>query len=170
MIRWTQTGCLHKGLQSTRFLLQSCVRCQWFQSNNTESLFAGDSEHLEIWAEHPKFKGFNLVNDKIAVITVEPADKISFVYNCMQTRLRGQYNGKWPISFVCVSRPLVTVITAIKPVISTTWPWKNKTVIYLTQVSVDLAAQYHSTHWGKCKSTRTQTKIWFSVRSENQET
>ena len=30
----------------------------------------------------------------IAVITVEPADKISFVYNCMQTRLRGQYNGK----------------------------------------------------------------------------
>ena len=27
----------------------------------------------------------------IAVITVEPADKISFVYNCMQTKLRGQY-------------------------------------------------------------------------------
>ena len=48
----------------------------------------------------------------IAVITVEPADKIPFVYNCMQTRLRGQYNGKWPITLVCVSRPLVTVITA----------------------------------------------------------
>ena len=31
----------------------------------------------------------------------------------MQTRLRGQYNGKWPVSFVCVSRPLVTIITAI---------------------------------------------------------
>ena len=31
----------------------------------------------------------------------------------MQTRLRGQYNGKWPITLVCVSRPLVTVITAI---------------------------------------------------------
>ena len=30
----------------------------------------------------------------IAVITVEPADKISFVYNCMQTRVKGQYNGK----------------------------------------------------------------------------
>ena len=30
----------------------------------------------------------------IAVITVEPAAKISFVHNCMQTRLRGQYNGK----------------------------------------------------------------------------
>ena len=49
----------------------------------------------------------------IAVITVEPEDKISFVYNRMQTRLRGQYNGKWPISLVCVSKPLVTVITAI---------------------------------------------------------
>ena len=49
----------------------------------------------------------------IAVITVEPADKISFVYNSMQTRLRGQYNRKWPISLICVSRPLVTVITAI---------------------------------------------------------
>ena len=30
----------------------------------------------------------------IAVITVEPADKIPFVYNCMQRRLRGQYNEK----------------------------------------------------------------------------
>ena len=49
----------------------------------------------------------------IAVITVEPADKISCVYNCMHTRLRGQYNGKWPIRLVYVSRPLVTVITAI---------------------------------------------------------
>ena len=34
------------------------------------------------------------VKRSIAVITVEPADKIPFVYNCMQTRLRGQYNGK----------------------------------------------------------------------------
>ena len=31
---------------------------------------------------------------RIAVITVEPADKISFVYNSMQTRRRGQYNVK----------------------------------------------------------------------------
>ena len=30
----------------------------------------------------------------IAVITVEPADKTSFVCNCMKTRLKGQYNGK----------------------------------------------------------------------------
>ena len=34
----------------------------------------------------------------IAVIIVEPADKIYFIYNRMQTRLRGQYNGRWPIS------------------------------------------------------------------------
>ena len=31
----------------------------------------------------------------------------------MKTRLKGQYNGKWPISFVCESKPLITVITAI---------------------------------------------------------
>ena len=31
----------------------------------------------------------------------------------MQTRLRGQFTGKWAISLVCVSRPLVTVIIAI---------------------------------------------------------
>ena len=37
------------------------------------------------------------------VITAEPADKTSFVYNCMQTRRRGQYNGKLPISLVWVS-------------------------------------------------------------------
>ena len=49
-----------------------------------------------------------LVKGQIAVITVEPADKISFVYNCIQTRRRGQYNGKWPISLAGVSRPLVT--------------------------------------------------------------
>ena len=30
----------------------------------------------------------------IAIITIEPTDKISFLYNCMQTRLRGQFNGK----------------------------------------------------------------------------
>ena len=30
----------------------------------------------------------------IAIITIEPTDKISFVYNCMQTRLGGQFNGK----------------------------------------------------------------------------
>ena len=50
----------------------------------------------------------------IAVITVEPADKTSFVYSCIQTRLRGQYIWKWPVSLVCVSKPLITVITAIE--------------------------------------------------------
>ena len=67
---------------------------------------------LLIFNTHISFQSCNR-RSTIAVITVEPADKISFVYNWMQTRLRGQYNGKWPISLVCVSRPLVTVITAI---------------------------------------------------------
>ena len=31
---------------------------------------------------------------RIAVITVEPAGKASFVLGCIQTRLMGQYNGK----------------------------------------------------------------------------
>ena len=38
---------------------------------------------------------------------------MSFVYNCIQTRLRGQYNGKLPISLVYMSKPLITVITAV---------------------------------------------------------
>ena len=47
------------------------------------------------------------------VITVELAHKTSLVYSCMQTRLKAQYNGKRPINLVCVSKPLITVITAI---------------------------------------------------------
>ena len=31
----------------------------------------------------------------------------------MQTRLMGQYNGKWPVSLVFVSKPLITEIKAI---------------------------------------------------------
>ena len=50
---------------------------------------------------------------RIAVITVEPPGKSSFVLGCIQTRLMGQYNGKWPISLVYMSKPLITVITAI---------------------------------------------------------
>ena len=42
-------------------------------------------------------------HEEIAVVTVEPADKIYFGYNCMPTRLRGQYNGNWPISLVYMS-------------------------------------------------------------------
>ena len=49
----------------------------------------------------------------IAVITVEPAGKASFVLGCIQTRLMGQYNAKWPISLVYMWKPLITVITAI---------------------------------------------------------
>ena len=55
----------------------------------------------------------NAQQNLIAVITVEPAGKAPFVLGCIQTRLVGQYNGKWPISLVYMSKPLVTVITAI---------------------------------------------------------
>ena len=58
-------------------------------------------------------KGTRILDEPIAVITVEPAHKTSLVYSCMQTRLKAQYNGKWPINLVCVSKPLITVITAI---------------------------------------------------------
>ena len=61
----------------------------------------------------------------VAVITVEPADKLSFVYNFMQTRLMRQYNGKLPISLVLVSRPLVTVITAVQEDATTTLTNRN---------------------------------------------
>ena len=38
----------------------------------------------------------------IAVITVAPTGKASFVYSYVQTRLQDQYNGKWPLaSFMC---------------------------------------------------------------------
>ena len=46
-------------------------------------------------------------------ITLEPAGKASFVYSCMQTRLIAQYNGKWPVSHVCVSTLLMSATTAI---------------------------------------------------------
>ena len=49
----------------------------------------------------------------IFFITVEPASKAIFVLGCIQTRLMGQYNGKWPISLVYKSKPLITVIAAI---------------------------------------------------------
>ena len=48
----------------------------------------------------------------IAVIAVAPTGKASFVYSYAQTRLMGQYNGKWPLSLVYVLKPLITVIGA----------------------------------------------------------
>lgn len=48
-----------------------------------------------------------------AAIVVETAGKGSFVYGCMQTKLKGQYSGKSSISLVYVSKPQITVITAI---------------------------------------------------------
>mgnify|MGYP006973386230 CR=1 FL=1 len=49
----------------------------------------------------------------IAVIAVAPTDRASFVYSYVQTRLKGQYNGKWPFSLVFVLKPLITPIRAI---------------------------------------------------------
>ena len=36
----------------------------------------------------------NYSNHTIAVIAVAPTDRTSFVYSYVQTRLKGQYNGK----------------------------------------------------------------------------
>ena len=47
-----------------------------------------------------------LHNCLIAVIPMEPAGKASSFYIYKQTRLMGQYNGKWHISLVYVSNPV----------------------------------------------------------------
>ena len=47
------------------------------------------------------------------IVAVAPKGKASFVYSYVQTRLMGQYNGKWPISVVYVLKPLITAIRAI---------------------------------------------------------
>ena len=47
------------------------------------------------------------------IVAVAPTGKASFVYSYVQTRLMGQYNGKWPISLVYVLKPLITAIRAI---------------------------------------------------------
>ena len=51
----------------------------------------------------------------MAVFTVEPASKTSFVFSCMQTRLIGQYDWKWPITLSYVSKPLTTGGSVIDP-------------------------------------------------------
>ena len=44
------------------------------------------------------------------------------VYSYVQTRLKGQYNGKWPFSLVYVLKPLITPIRAINSWrLSETW-------------------------------------------------
>ena len=48
-----------------------------------------------------------LLNCLIAVIPVEPAGKASLLYIYKQTRLTGQYIGKWRISPVYVSKRVV---------------------------------------------------------------
>ena len=59
-------------------------------------------------------------NDKVqhastAVIAVALTGKASFVHSYMQTRPRGQYNGKWPFSLVYVLKPRTTGIKATAP-------------------------------------------------------
>ena len=60
----------------------------------------------------PKLFG-SLSGPTIAVIAVAPTDRASFVYSYVQTRLKGQYNGKWPFSLVYVLKPLIIAIRAI---------------------------------------------------------
>ena len=43
------------------------------------------------------------------VVTGEPAGKAFFDYRCMKMKLGGQYSGKWSISPIYVSKPLITV-------------------------------------------------------------
>jgi len=47
-------------------------------------------------------------------MAVERTGKASFVYSYVQTRLRGQYNGKWPFSLLYMLKPLITAIRAIR--------------------------------------------------------
>ena len=48
-----------------------------------------------------------LLNCLIAVIPIEPAGNASLLYIYKQTRLMGQYIGKWRISLIYVSKPVV---------------------------------------------------------------
>ena len=52
-------------------------------------------------------------NRRIAVITVAPAVKYSFVSKGMQTRRTGQHKAKLTLSPRLHVKPLITVITAI---------------------------------------------------------
>ena len=61
----------------------------------------------------------------IAVIAVAPTDRASFVYSYVQTRLKGQYNGKWPFSLVYVLKPLITPIRATEFTISFKFFWST---------------------------------------------
>ena len=52
-----------------------------------------------------KLLSSGMSSGSIAVITVEPANKISFVYNCMHTKLRVNTMGNDPLaSFMCQDR------------------------------------------------------------------
>ena len=59
--------------------------------------------------------------NSIAVIAAAPTGKASLVYSNVQTRPKGQYNGKWPFSLVHVLKPLITPLRAIDS--SEQMPW-----------------------------------------------
>ena len=70
----------------------------------------------------------------VAFSAVEPTGKASLVFSCMLTRLMGQYIGKWPISLVSVTTPLITVLTSIAVVFcSTTILWRRSGLFSMTR-------------------------------------
>ena len=73
-----------------------------------------------------------------AFVTVEPSGKASFVYSYMQTKLNGQYNGKWPISLACVSKPLITVMT------STAFKFIPSSIIHGLSLPLFALSRYHT--------------------------
>ena len=70
-----------------------------------------DFLHFMTWVS--KISLMTYYRYSIAVITVVPMGKASFVYSYVQRRLMGQYNGKLPFSLVYVLKPLITAIRAI---------------------------------------------------------
>ena len=107
----------------------------------------------------------------VAFSAVEPTGKASFVSSCMRTRLMGQCIGKWPNSLVSVTKPLLTVITAIAVVFcSTTILWRRSGLFSMTrkkspQSSKNLMRRKtrHSETLGK-RSTRWVVSLFLCLR------
>ena len=77
---------------------------RWIKSylyNRTQSIVIGDAQSvispIDCGVPQDSVLGpmlFSLYISPIAVIAVAPTDRTSFVYSYVQTRLKGQYNGK----------------------------------------------------------------------------
>ena len=94
----------------------------WVHSHHTElmntshstNLFTNSFDHISTNGKAPLHSHINLQHLTIAVIAVASTLKASFVYSrYVQTKLMGQFNGKWSISLVYVLKPLITAIRAI---------------------------------------------------------